>query len=395
MGLRYNPFTGSFDMTRSPGSYLDGEVAAYSDLPLDAAAAPLNSAWLVRAGSGLWLLTRKPAGIYIRTATGGTDRDADYTYAGTFPDVFSDANFVVYNDADSTKNLKLDTSGLTTGTTRTLTVPDASGTLPLLETANTYTQNQTLDGTNNTAPNQTAASGSSVMTRDLVAYEVGHNTNFGLAPLHGQSSGNGGAAQATYTLGLIAQTGSSNAGRGCVMTGDMFWNYLQFTGGLMPANKAVEFYIHGLTIVRAANTDWVSRIVFGQTLRTPPLPGADALSSRGWGVEFYYNGTDQVWRPFWYDSAHNVGAETVLSGGTLHTYSVKMRQDGLGLIEFTISGPSARLPDTPTYSNTVTFGANGYGGQAILLEATSNTGVAQGGSGTGFRSRAQYVRYTP
>ena len=163
----------------------------------------------------------------------------------------------------------------------------------------------------------------------------------------------------------------------------------------MPANKAVEFYIHGLTIVRAANTDWVSRIVFGQTLRTPPLPGADALSSRGWGVEFYYNGTDQVWRPFWYDSAHNVGAETVLSGGTLHTYSVKMRQDGLGLIEFTISGPSARLPDTPTYSNTVTFGANGYGGQAILLEATSNTGVAQGGSGTGFRSRAQYVRYTP
>jgi hypothetical protein len=168
MGLRYNPFTGSFDMTRSPGSYLDGEVAAYSDLPLDAAAAPLNSAWLVRAGSGLWLLTRKPAGIYIRTATGGTDRDADYTYAGTFPDVFSDANFVVYNDADSTKNLKLDTSGIDTATTRTLTVPNASGTLPLLETANTFSANQTLNGTNNTAPNQTAASGSSIMTRDLV-----------------------------------------------------------------------------------------------------------------------------------------------------------------------------------------------------------------------------------
>jgi hypothetical protein len=146
MGLRYNPFTGSFDMTRSPGSYLDGEVAAYSDLPLDAAAAPLNSAWLVRAGSGLWLLTRKPAGIYIRTATGGTDRDADYTYAGVFPDVFSDAAFTVYSDGDSTKNLQLSLSGIDPATTRTLTVPNASGTLPLLETANTYTQNQTLDG---------------------------------------------------------------------------------------------------------------------------------------------------------------------------------------------------------------------------------------------------------
>jgi hypothetical protein len=133
MGLRYNPFTGSFDLTRSPGSYIDGEVAAYSDLPLDAAAAPLNSAWLVRAGSGLWLLTRKPAGIYIRTATGGTDRDADYTYAGVFPDVFNDANFLLYDNGDTTKNLQFQLSGLTTGTTRTLTVPNASGTIALLD----------------------------------------------------------------------------------------------------------------------------------------------------------------------------------------------------------------------------------------------------------------------
>jgi hypothetical protein len=189
MGLRYNPFNGSFDFTRSPGSYLDGEVATFADLPLDTAAAPLNSAWLVREASGLWFLTRKPAGIYIRSAAGGTDRDADYTYAGTFPDVFSDANFVVYNDADSTKNVKFSAANLTTGTTRTLTVPDKSGTLattdaadlttgtladarlssnvPLLDAANTFSANQTLDGTNNVAPNQTAASGSSVMTRAL------------------------------------------------------------------------------------------------------------------------------------------------------------------------------------------------------------------------------------
>jgi hypothetical protein len=189
MGLRYNPFNGSFDFTRSPGSYLDGEVATFADLPLDTAAAPLNSAWLVREASGLWFLTRKPAGIYIRTATGGTDRNADYTYASAFPDVFSDANFTLYDDADSTKNAKFQLSGLTTGTTRTLTVPDKSGTLattdagdmasgtladarlssnvPLKDAANTYTQNQTLNGTNNVAPNQTGASGSSLITRDL------------------------------------------------------------------------------------------------------------------------------------------------------------------------------------------------------------------------------------
>jgi hypothetical protein len=131
MGLRYNPFSGSFDFTRSPGSYLDGEVQTFADLPLSAAAAPLNSAWLVRQASGLWLVNRKPAGIYIRTATGGTDRNADYTYASAFPDVFSDANFTLYDDADSTKNAQFQLSGITTGTTRTLTVPDASGTIAL------------------------------------------------------------------------------------------------------------------------------------------------------------------------------------------------------------------------------------------------------------------------
>ena len=131
MGLRYNPFNCSFDFTRSPGSYLDGEVQTFADLPLDTAAAPLNSAWLVREASGLYFLTRKPAGIYIRTATGGTDRNADYTYASAFPDVFSDANFTLYDDADSTKNLQFQLSGITTGTTRTLSAPDASGTIAL------------------------------------------------------------------------------------------------------------------------------------------------------------------------------------------------------------------------------------------------------------------------
>jgi hypothetical protein len=190
MAFKFNPFTGNFDLAGSKvDTYLDGEVATYDDLPLDTAAAPLNSAWLVREASGLWFLTRKPAGIYVLSAAGGTDRDADYTYAGTFPDVFSDANFVVYNDADSTKNVKFSAANVTTGTTRTLTVPDKNGTIattdaadlatgtladarlssnvPLLDAANTFSANQTLDGTNNVAPNQTAASGSSLITRDL------------------------------------------------------------------------------------------------------------------------------------------------------------------------------------------------------------------------------------
>jgi hypothetical protein len=129
MGFAFNPLTGNFDFTGSGGggaSYIDGEVATYADLPLDGSAA-LNSAWLVRTASGVWPVTRKQAGIYIRTATGGSNRDSDYTYAGTLPDVFSDSQFLLYDNTDTSKNLAFDLGSISTGTVRTLTAPNASG----------------------------------------------------------------------------------------------------------------------------------------------------------------------------------------------------------------------------------------------------------------------------
>jgi hypothetical protein len=55
-------------------------------------------------------------------------------------------------------------SDLTSGT---LADARLSANVALEDVANTFTQNQTLDGTNNVAPNQTAASSSSLMTRAL------------------------------------------------------------------------------------------------------------------------------------------------------------------------------------------------------------------------------------
>jgi len=111
MGVRLNPLSGNFDFTGSGGgggaSYIDGEVATYADLPLDGSAT-LNSAWLVRTASGVWPVTRKQAGIYIRTATGGSNRDSDYTYAGTMPDVFSDAQFLIYDDSNTARTMSVE-----------------------------------------------------------------------------------------------------------------------------------------------------------------------------------------------------------------------------------------------------------------------------------------------
>jgi hypothetical protein len=111
MAWTFNPFSGTFDQKGSGGgggaSYIDGEVATYADLPLDGSAA-LNSAWLVRTASGVWPVSRKQAGIYIRTATGGSNRDSDYTYAGTMPDVFSDAQFLIYDDGNTTRTMQVE-----------------------------------------------------------------------------------------------------------------------------------------------------------------------------------------------------------------------------------------------------------------------------------------------
>jgi hypothetical protein len=132
MAFKFNPFTGTLDQTGSGGgaSYIDGEVQNFSALPETIGTPAVDSAYLVREAEGTWLLARKPAGIYIRTADTGV-RAADWTHAGAFPDVFNDANFLLYDNSDSTKNLAFQLSGLTTGTTRTLTAPDASGTIAL------------------------------------------------------------------------------------------------------------------------------------------------------------------------------------------------------------------------------------------------------------------------
>jgi hypothetical protein len=137
MAIKFNPLTGNFDFTGSGGgggaSYIDGEVQNFSALPT-ANPPAVDSAYLVREPEGTWLINRKPAGIYIRVATTGT-RATDWTYAGILPDVFNDANFLLYDNGDSSKNLAFELSGITTGTTRTLTIANRSGTNVVSDTS--------------------------------------------------------------------------------------------------------------------------------------------------------------------------------------------------------------------------------------------------------------------
>jgi hypothetical protein len=152
MAFAFNPFTGNFDLKGSGGgggsAFFAGEVATYADLPLDGTAA-LNSRWLVRSNSGTWpFASYKQAGIYIRVATVGSSRDNDYQLTDTsFHDVMSDDAFLIFDNTDPTKAAKFDVgTNVPTGQTRTLSVPNASGTIALTAQL-TDTQIFTANGT--------------------------------------------------------------------------------------------------------------------------------------------------------------------------------------------------------------------------------------------------------
>jgi hypothetical protein len=86
MPWTFNPFSGTFDQKGSGGggSVLEGEVATFADLPQTAGTPPVGSSYLVRESTGVWLVNRRQAGIYIRTNNTGVRAD-DWSYGGDFP----------------------------------------------------------------------------------------------------------------------------------------------------------------------------------------------------------------------------------------------------------------------------------------------------------------------
>jgi hypothetical protein len=129
MAWSFNPFTGNLDLSGSSGgeSYIDGDVEYHSNLPVTVGTPAVNSAFLVRKGEGLYFISRKPAGIWVRELNNGNLDD--WKFAGLFSDLYRDANFRIISDSDVSKELAFSLSGITTGTTRTITVPDANITL--------------------------------------------------------------------------------------------------------------------------------------------------------------------------------------------------------------------------------------------------------------------------
>lgn len=116
--------TGNFGASSgSTPSTLYPEVNTYNDLPNPSLFGGYT--YLVRSSTGDYLQDRKESGLYF--STGSTWRRL-----GDIPSFFNSNNFEVYDGDDNTKGLKVETSGITSGNYRTITVQDSDGTIAYL-----------------------------------------------------------------------------------------------------------------------------------------------------------------------------------------------------------------------------------------------------------------------
>jgi len=97
-------------------NFVSGQAANYSALPT--ASAHSGEIWVALAGEGVYLVNRKSAGLYYSNGTA-------WGRLGNIPAYFDSSNFQVYDNTDNTKIANFDVSNISTGTTRTITMPDA------------------------------------------------------------------------------------------------------------------------------------------------------------------------------------------------------------------------------------------------------------------------------
>jgi hypothetical protein len=87
----------------------------FSALP--AASDHAGEIYVVLEPEGVWLINRKRAGLYY--SDGSTWRRL-----GDIIEAFNDANFEIFNNSDATKKIEFDASAISTGTSRTIHMPD-------------------------------------------------------------------------------------------------------------------------------------------------------------------------------------------------------------------------------------------------------------------------------
>jgi len=97
-----------------------GEVTNFAALPV---AGNAGDTYLVLNATGIWPFNRKPAGFY-------RDDGASWVHMGwDIASLQTDSNWVMRDNLDNTKMMQFQLSGISTGQTRTVTIPDKDFTI--------------------------------------------------------------------------------------------------------------------------------------------------------------------------------------------------------------------------------------------------------------------------
>lgn len=111
-----------------------------------------SAATLTRSGNHALTLTTSGTTSLTLPTTGtlatlaGSESFTNKTLDNTNTVTLKDTLFTLQDDGDTTKQARFQLSGITTATTRTYTVPNATTTLAALDVAQTFTTNQTITG---------------------------------------------------------------------------------------------------------------------------------------------------------------------------------------------------------------------------------------------------------
>jgi hypothetical protein len=296
----------------------------------------------------------------------GTSNLGDVNVSGTFSINSVAQNFgtAAYKDIPATGDAS--TSQVVYGTDTRLTnarTPVLTGTNTWTN-AQTFTANATLNGTNNTAPSQTAASTSSLITRDLCDVNPLWSLNR-VMPMGSYSYGNSnGSAGANYTNGganFSCNAVNSAYGRATLFRG--INNAISLSGGGInfsrPISVSCRFAASDMGTSGGGN---LLRLVVGSNGGTPPTANSNALSARGFGVEFGYNTAINQCRIFVHDGTnYNVSSwySTGIAAGSYANYHVILSSDGTGNVSLYLSAANAGTALARPSTTAVLTRANG------------------------------------
>ncbi len=122
---------------------------------------------------------------------------------------FSDENFRIHDNIDNTKRFYLEVGGITTGTTRTLTVPDYNGFIATLDGIETFTGKTLVSPTVSYSPTAAGATWTDLGT--VTTADINGGTIDGVV-INGSSIGSTTAGSGAFTTLAAAALANMNAG---------------------------------------------------------------------------------------------------------------------------------------------------------------------------------------